>query len=694
MFKRILGKKNGLDSIFYPKSICVIGASNDISKIGGYIFSQIKDLKDIKTYPINVKWQEIQSNKAYSNVLEIKKDIDLAIVAIPSNFVISTIKDCIEAKIKNLVIITAGFKESGEEGLEKEEEIRELVKKHNLNLIGPNCLGILNPKISLNCSFAKDIPKSGSTALISQSGAVIDAIIDWSFKSNIGFSKIVSLGNMAGVDELTILEYLKDDPKTESVVFYMETLERGQEFGKILRKISETKPVIIIKPGNSDNAKKAIGSHTGSLAQDNILVKTLIEENNGILVENLDELFNILVALKAKSQKNNKIVIVTNAGGPGVIATDILDKSGFELYKFSKEEKEQFNFLPTEASVNNPIDVLGDAKSDRYKKTLEQLENFEDIGNILVLLTPQIMTDSQNIANAISEVSKKSSKNIHVCFLGSKQIKEGVEILNQNNIANYSTPSSAIRAMNYLLKYKNFDYTEKNCVRYKFDEKKIEKVNDKIKNKKGLLDYNLTKEIMEVFAIGLPEKIVVNNFSQIETIKLNPSKKYVLKADGQDLIHKKDVGGVVLNVDCENYKLELEDMFERLDKVSSNYNITIEEQVEGVECIVGLKSDNNLGNFIMFGMGGTYVSVFKDINFGVCPLNKSSAKALIEHSKVFTLLNGFRGTKPIHFEHLYEILIRMSYMQEIFEQIKEVDLNPIMCSEKGIYLVDVKLILE
>lgn len=693
MFERILKNKNELDSIFYPKSICVIGASNDISKIGGYIFSQIKTIDNITAYPINFKWEEIQGIKSYQNVREIKKTVDLAIVAIPSSVVIETIKDCIKAKIKNLVIITAGFKETGEEGLEREKEIRELVKENNLNLIGPNCLGILNPEIALNCSFAKDIPQSGSTALISQSGAVIDAIIDWSFKGNIGFSKIVSLGNMAGVDELSILEYLKDDSKTKSIVFYMETLERGAEFAKILKEISKIKPVIIIKPGNSDNAKKAIGSHTGSLAQDNILVKTLIEENNGILVENLDEIFNILIALKGKAQKNNKLVIVTNAGGPGVIATDILEKSGFELYKFSKEEKESFNFLPQEASINNPIDVLGDAKSDRYQKTIEKLEEFEEIGNILVLLTPQIMTDSENIAKAIEEVCSKSKKNIHVCFLGSKRVSSGIDILNKGNIPNYSSPSAAIKAMNYLLKYKNFKYIH-DTINYNFNLDKINIVTNKIKDKTGLLDYNLTKEIMEVFAIGLPDKIIVKNFEEILKVKLNPTKKYVLKGDSKDLIHKKDVGGVVLNIDINNYKLEIEDMFDRLDSVSSEFTITIEEQVEGIECILGLKSDKELGNFVMFGMGGTYVSVFKDINFGICPLNKTSAKALIGRSKVFELLNGFRGTKPVHFNHLYEIVVRMSYLQEIFPQIKEVDLNPIMCSPEGIYLVDVKLILE
>ena len=342
-------RNDSLKSMFYPKSIAVIGASNEITKIGGYIFSQIKKLETIEKYPINSKSKEIQEIKAYSNIKLVNNQIDLAIIAIPADFVIQSVNDCISANIKNLVIITAGFKETTEIGKQREIELKKIIKEHNLNVIGPNCLGIINSEISLNCSFAKDIPVSGDIALISQSGAIIDAIIDWSFKHNIGFSKIVSLGNMAGIDELKMLKYLKEDSKTNSVVFYMETLEMGKEFASVLKEISKKKPVIIIKPGNSENAKKAIGSHTGSLAQDNILVQTLINENNGIFVNTLNELYNVVIALKSNLPQKKSLMILTNAGGPGVIATDFVSKTDFELYKLTDEEKKNFTFLPKEA---------------------------------------------------------------------------------------------------------------------------------------------------------------------------------------------------------------------------------------------------------------------------------------------------------------------------------------------------------
>ncbi|MCA9495465.1 MAG: CoA-binding protein, partial [Nanoarchaeota archaeon] len=458
MLKKSKQKNNYLDGIFYPKSIAVIGASNEKTKIGGFIFSQILNLKDIKKYPINVKSSQVQGLRAYERVSKIGKSVDLVIIVIPSLFVIDAVKDCIDAKVKNIVIVSAGFKEVGEEGKKREEELKDLIEENDINLVGPNCLGILNGENSMNCSFAKEVPNFGSIALISQSGAVIDAIIDWSFKNNIGFSKIVSLGNMAGIDALSILNYLKDDPKTQSIVFYMETLERGEEFGAVLHEISKKKPVIIIKPGSSENAKKAIGSHTGSLAQDNVLIETLIKENNGILVKNLNELFNVLIGLKANFPINDKVCILTNAGGPGVIATDGFENSSFELYGFNEREKKELKFLPKEASLNNPIDILGDAMSERYIETLKILNKNKKIGNIFILLTPQMMTDCEEIAEKITEISKKSNKTIYSCFLGDKEIKSALKIFNEKNFANFQTPSEAIKAMNYIYNYKNFKY--------------------------------------------------------------------------------------------------------------------------------------------------------------------------------------------------------------------------------------------
>ena len=685
--------RNSLDKIFYPKSIAVIGASNDKDKIGGFIFSGIIKQGEIYPYPINLKSDEIQDVRAYKSISDIKKKIDLAIIAIPSDFVNNAVLECAKSGIKNIIIISAGFKETGDIGKQKEEALKQIISKYKLNVVGPNCLGILNPQINLNCSFAKNIPKIGDVALISQSGAVIDAILDWSFKHNIGFSKIVSLGNMAGVDELQILEYLKNDNETNAIIFYMETLEKGKQFAHILKEVSKKKPVIIIKPGKSDKAKKAIGSHTGSLAQDNILVETLICENNGILIENLNELYNILIALKGKIKNNDKLAVVTNAGGIGVIATDEVSLSDFDLYELSDSQKKKIaKHLPQEASVNNPIDILGDGGSQRYFATLKELDKINDLGNILVLLTPQIMTDCTNIAKKLIEFSQKTNKNIFASFLGDRDIKNAITHFDIYNFPNFQTPAEAIKSMDYLLKHKQFKY-EKNIRKNKANLLKIKKIHKKLKNKKGLLDYELSKEILSVLGIDIYHKQIIKSENDISELELSPHRKYAIKADGGDFIHKKDIGGVITDISYLDVETQITNLFSKLKKTNSQFSITVEEMVCGVETICGLKHDEELGNFIMFGMGGTYVSVFKDINFSMCPLTKESAKKLVEKSKVNTLLKGFRGSKPINYSKLYDVLIKLSYLYQTFPQIKEVDFNPVICNHRDCYLVDVKLIL-
>lgn len=684
---------SSLDGFFYPKSIAVVGASNDTSKIGGYIFSQIKSRKDIETYPINLKEDHIQGKKAYAKLTGVNKVIDLVVIVVPSAFVLQVIQDCIETNCKNIIIISAGFKETGEEGKLREDKLKELIVENNLNVIGPNCLGILNAEIGLNCSFAKEVPQAGGVAMISQSGAVVDAILDWSFDYKIGFSKVVSIGNMAGVDELKMLQYLKDDPKTTAILFYMETLEKGKLFAELLKETSKAKPVIIIKPGTSENAKKAIGSHTGSLAQDNKLVQTLLRESNAILVNNLNELYDVLIGLKSNYNDKSSTAIITNAGGVGVISTDILSETGFKLYEFNSLEKNKFlEFLPKEGSFNNPIDILGDATSKRYYDTLGEINLNPNIHNILVLLTPQIMTDSLNVAKAIVEIKKTSNKNIFSCFLGGKEIREGVEYLNENDFSNFKTPFDGLLAMEKLRQYKAFNYSE-NIKEYNFAKDKIEKVKEKLEEEKGILDYKLTKEILEIFGIVMPHKKIMKTREDIEFALLEEGHNYVIKVDGKGLVHKIDIGGVKTGITKDNFKEEAMAMFERVRETTKDFTITLEREVKGTEVIVGLKNSDELGRFIMFGTGGTNVSVYNDVEFSTCPLSNERVKKLVESVKVSKLLKEHRGSASINFEELYEILIRMSNLQDIFPEIKEVDLNPIICNSEGIYLVDVKLLI-
>ena len=681
-----------LQGLFYPKSIAVVGASDDISKIGGYIFSQVINTPNCKGYPINFKTQKVQGEKSYTSVAYLPKKVDLVIIAIPSQFVLEVVKDCGKKGIKNIVIISAGFKEVGAEGREKEEEMKQIINSYNINVIGPNCLGFLNTNHQLNASFAKELPYTGGISMVSQSGAIIDAILDWSFEYQIGFSKVVSIGNMAGVDELDMLNYLKNDSSTNAVVFYMESLEKGKEFAKALRETTKKKPVIIIKPGNSQNAQKAIGSHTGSLAQDGTLVEELIKSNNGILVKSIDELYNVLIALQSPLPQNDSVALVTNAGGPGVIATDALDDTSLTLGKISENTKKSMEkFLPKEASTNNPIDVLGDATSPRYKKTIETLAKRKEIGSIFVLLTPQIMTDSSKIAEEIVAISKNSSKPIFTSFLGGKELNEAYEVFKKNQIPHFSTPEQGIKALDYLHTYCDYNYKDKK-ITPQVDSSKVAKIRKELKNKEGLLPYSLSKKILSTVGVSLPKKYIFESRDDILKTTLPSHKTFLLKAEG--ITHKKEEGAIINNISSLNFHDEAIAMFSKFEKQQEFPQLTLEEEVKGHEIIVGLKSQGELGSFIMFGTGGSNVSIYNDIAFAPAPLSKKESTTLIDRVKISKLLKGYRGDKGVNMDSLEKLLVKLSYIQEFFPEIQEVDCNPIICNEKGFYLVDVKLVLS
>ncbi len=693
MFK-MFDKKHEYDNFFYPKSIAVVGASNKLEKIGGYIFSELIKNSEIEVFPVNVKWKEIQEKKAFTRLSEIKKPVSLAIIAIPAEHVLESIKDAIEANIKNIIIISAGFKEIGDEGELREEELKKLIWEGGLNVIGPNCLGILNSINMINCSFSKDLPQPGNIALISQSGAFIDAIIDWSLDNKIGFSKIASIGNMIDVDEIKLLKYLKEDTQTKAIAIYMESLKNGTDFAEILREISKEKPVVILNPGKSEESKKAILSHTGSLAPNSKLIEALIKENGGILTDSLTGLEDILIAFNSSLTPNKNTAIVTNAGGFGVITADSISKTDLVLCELSEKTIENLSFLPNSASFKNPVDILGDAKSQRYLKTIEILGKDEKVENIFVILTPQMMTDSKQIAEQLCEYKENNSeKCIFSSFVGGKEIDQACKIFKENSFANFKSPERAIYAVDKILNWKKFSYSDE-IPTYNFNKEKISRLNEKIENEKGLLSESLSREIIEgVLAIKVPEKQYIDSFEDIIKIKLEENKKYVLKVNSKDIVHKIEVGGVIDGIDKNNFIETAEEMFDKMCEITRDFTLTLEEHYEGTETILGLKNDELLGTFILFGFGGTYVNVIEDSNFSMCPLNHERAKKLVENSKVYDILKGYRGSLPIHFKHLHEIMVRLSFLPKLFPNIKEVDINPLICSSKGVYLADIKIIV-
>ena len=678
-----------IGEVFYPKSVAIIGASNNELKIGGFIFSQIKDHPSIKGFPINVKENMIQNKPAYKSVLQITEEIDLAVIVIPKQGVFQALEDCAKKGIKHVVIISAGFKEIGEEGKQDEDKLKTFCKEHGITLVGPNCLGFLNPELKLNLSFAKDLPKFGNVALVSQSGAVIDSIIDWSFTHNIGFSKIISVGNMAGITQHDFLEYLYQDVKTQAIVFYLESLEEGERFKELLSKTTPTKPVFILHPGRSQSAQNAISAHTGSLAHNYELIKTIYKYSNTVLVEGFDQLFGYLSALKSsnnKPPKGKKILIVTNAGGPGVIATDYLEEFGLQRYELSDEEKELFHEMPPASSLNNPVDILGDADPDRYFKALNAAIQTQADG-IVVLLTPQMMTNAKAIAQSIIEIEKQTKKPIYCCFLGDKEIKDALKYFDLTQISYFSSPKVALQSYATLEKY----YSSKPL------SHEIEVNHEKIQtiDHQGLLPQDQTIKIIKSLGLKTPKTYLLKSHHDIYTTQFDEHLVYFVKAD--NILHKKDVGAIRPHVQFDELIPTLEEMFTTFSKENNEGLepvIIVQEEVKGIEVIAGLKCDESLGNFLLFGSGGTTVSIFKDVQFSPTPMNREMSEKCVESTLVNQLLDGYRGDEAVNKEELYTAIERISELPSMYPNLKEVDCNPIIVNKKGAYLVDVKLLFQ
>lgn len=673
---------NSLNNLFYPKSIAIVGASDDTLKIGGFMFSQIKNHPSIKAFAVNNKSEYVQSKKAYSSLIEIEEHVDLAVIVIPQKFVFQTLEECARKQIKQVMIISAGFKEVGEEGKLEEEKIKQYCQDNEITLVGPNCLGFLNVELQLNASFAKNIPKFGDIALVSQSGAVINAIIDWSFEHNIGFSKIISVGNMAGITQHDFLQYLNQDSKTKAIVFYLESLEEGERFRQLLNETTIHKPVFILHPGKSQSSQKAIEAHTGSLAHNYELIKTIYNYSNSILTEGFDDLFSYLTALKAPKAEGNNVLIVTNARGPGVIATDSIEEFGLNRYELTNEEKELFNQMPSASSLNNPIDISGDADPIRYGLALEAaIKTKADM--FLVLLTPQMMTNSKAIAQKIIEIQKQTDKPIYCCFLGNKEVKSALQYFDLTGIAYFSSPKAALKSYATLSKY----YSSKpitNTDEINFNFESI--------TSKGLLGQDETLKIVKKLGLRTPKTHLISNHHDIYSQDFDIHSTYFVKAD--NILHKKDVEAVKAHISYEELVPTIEEMFSKFSKENSNVTIIVQEEIKGIEVIAGLKCDESLGNFLLFGSGGTAVDIFKDVSFSPTPMSREMSERCVSETLVSKLLGGYRGDEACNVDELYTALEKISTLPLMYPNLKEVDCNPIIVNKEGAYLVDVKLLFE
>lgn len=688
--------KNNLKNLFNPKSIAVVGASETEGKIGYIISRNILDLGfEGEIFFVNPKYEELFGRKCYASLNDLENEVDLAVIVIPSKFVNQTVKEA-GGKVKNFIVISAGFSETGKDGKERERELLSIAEKNKVNILGPNCLGFIAPKIKLNASFAGGMPEEGNISFVSQSGALAVAIMDVAEKEQIKFSQIISVGNKMQINETGLIEYLGEDENTKVIAMYLEGIENGKDFIEVARKVSQKKPIVVLKAGRSEKAQKAIASHTGSLAGSDKIMDAAFEKAGVIRANNLEEFFGLIKLISNFELVDNpKTAIITNAGGPGVLTTDSFQDKELELVEFSDESKAKFrDFLPEESSVENPVDLLGDAKEDRYQKALEVLEK-EDVGNIICLMTAQDQTPTEKISQVLADFSEKSGKNIIPVFIGGEKMIGALKILNKNNIPNFSFPKEVVDALNLFYKWK---IKEKNTI-VEAEPLEAEKNGDKEfvsqtissvkKNKRKALLFGEAGEVMKRYNIPVVDFANLAPNEKMHSVFNFPA---ALKVDSDKVLHKTDKQGLILGIQNMN---ELEEALKKMRKNFPKENLIIQPMIKyESELILGLKKDPIFGPVLVYGLGGIYTEVFKMVDFLLLPLSKDEIKKNIENSKISFLFKETRGKKVGDIDEMTDLLFNFSLLAEDQKEIKEIDINPLLIDKNGkLVAVDIKIIL-
>ncbi|MFH2027844.1 MAG: acetate--CoA ligase alpha subunit [Nanoarchaeota archaeon] len=697
---------NKLKNMFNPKTIAVIGASNKKGHVGYALMRNlISSEYDGIIYPINLKGRNSHGIKVHKSILDVPDQIDLAIIAIPANLVPSIIKECGKVKVKSMVIISAGFKEVGNDSLS--DEVISLIRKYDIPTLGPNCLGFMKPSISLNASFANKMPLSGKIAFISQSGALGTAILDWSLKQNVGFSSFVSIGSMLDIQFHDLIDYFADDPQTSSLVIYMESLTNARKFLSAARAFARTKPIIILKVGRSSEGSKAAMSHTGSLTGNDAVFDAAFKRAGIIRVDTIGQLFNSAQTLAMQPRpKGKRLAIVTNAGGPGVIATDCLIANNGELAKLSPQTITRLNnILPPAWSKGNPIDVLGDADPKRYMEAMQICLDDDDIDGILIILTPQAMTDPSSVARGIVSLQNKGRKTILASWMGEDDVNEGRRILEKGSIPVYATPENAVKSFMILHDYsKNLGllYETPDSIPNSFKPKTEDNrilLDNVTKKGRNVLTEDESKQLLANYDIPIGKSGIAKTPNQAAEISSKLGFPVVMKISSPDIMHKTDVGGVKLNIRSKD---EAKKAFNTILNSSKKHmpnavinGVFIEKMTSRrYELLIGSKKDPIFGPVIVFGMGGIAVEIFKDINMGLPPLNMALAKLMIEDTKIYTLLKGYRGMEGADISSIQFLLYKFAYLLMDFPEIKEIDINPFAIDSSGGVVLDAKVVLD
>ncbi len=712
-----------LTALFCPRSVAVVGASRSPEKIGAVVLQNILD-SGFKgnIYPVNPNSDNINGLECFKNVDSLPEIPDLAVFAIPKKIILDVMTRSGEKGIKNFVIFSAGFKETGSEGAKLEKDLMEIVEKYEMNVLGPNCLGFVNELCPINSTFAKVSGRPGNLRFISQSGAIAASLFDWCSSKSLGFSEFITLGNKADINENDVLEYFigksqdnittlaeEGEAKVQPIGMYLESISDGSKFIELTQKITQKDPVFILKPGKSEAAASAMQSHTGAIAGADDVLDTALDKAGVLRCGTLQDFFNISKAFSWEDiPKGSKVAVVSNAGGPAVLSADAIVEAGLEVPEFDEETKEKLSeVLPRSAAILNPVDVMGDALSDRYADAMEIIMETGKCDALLVILTPQNVTQVKETAEVIGEISKKYNKPIFCSFMGGNLVLEGIRKLDEYKIPSFSYPEQAISAIGAMWKFKEKQLENVNKIQdisvlntEILPEEVSSVLEDAAKKEHPTLDNLEADEVISAIGIKTPPTKIAANLKDAKYFAENVGYPVVLKLSSPGLVHKRDVGGVILNIknqkDLDRAWDTLLRKVEHLDSsIKDNVSFQIQKEVvSDVEVIVGVKHDPTFGPVLLFGAGGSLAEMIADKNLHLLPVDVHAAQELVKESKVYTLLKGTEHKPPHALDKLYDLIVRLGGLVKAAPEISEIEINPVIVTLNDVWAIDSKVYLK
>jgi len=681
-----------LDAIFRPKSVAVIGASTRPGTIGRETLHNILLAEfNGKVFPVNPKAPVIHSIKAYSTVLDVPDAVDLAIIIVPKDNVAEVARQCGEKGVRGLVVISAGFSEVGHEGKKRELELLKIVQDYDMRMIGPNCFGVVNtsPEVSLNATFGKVFPKRGRVGFITQSGAMGEAIMNHARELGIGFSLVASIGNKADISSNDILAYLKDDPDTDTILMYLENFGNPRHFTLIAREVSRVKPIVAVKSGRTTLGAKAASSHTGALAGLDVGVDALFNQTGVMRVDTVEELFDVAKALSTQPlPKGNRVVVVTNAGGPGILATDALINNGLDMPALSPRTiKKLRTFSSSDASFANPMDMVAGAGPNEFRKTLEAVRDDPRYDTIIPIFVPPVTIDEMEVARSIQEAVAGCSKTVLACFMGASRNSAGIEYLKAHNIPVYIYPEAIAKTLSTIGHYcRRINAPQGKRRTFKVDTQAVQSIVDRARTDGAQsLVGALGLEILTAYGIQVARYSHAHSEKEAVQIAHEIGLPVVMKVDTPAILHKTEIGGVVVDLRTDReVRAAFRDLLNRVKTelhAGETFTVAMQRMVSGgIETVMGMTVDPSFGPLLMFGLGGIYVEIMKDVSFRINPLTNHHARDMISSLRSYPLLSGYRGAPPVHIATVEETLLRLSQLVRDFDCFSEIDINPFIAS--------------